>query len=197
MLGSAAKWLAQGFRPGRQWLTGRTLKRRVAGRIRGDRAGCPIEADQYRMYCEVGPVKVRVDARAVPDLDPGPLAREHSQPLSAGSVHAAIEFSPPRQSIASGLRQIYDMGVASEFEPTHLIPISILAWRYNILGRFPDRNATCWIFSPTLPRNSQILVANPPTYLVLIPLTRLTLLFSNTIVHKCGKLWEVITIRWE
>jgi hypothetical protein len=28
------------------------------------------------MYCEAGPVKIRLDAREVPDLDPGPLARE-------------------------------------------------------------------------------------------------------------------------
>ena len=46
----------------------RALKRRVAGRIRGDRAGSPIEADQYRMYCEAGPVKIRLAARVVPDI---------------------------------------------------------------------------------------------------------------------------------
>jgi hypothetical protein len=66
-------------RPGSCLLPGRTLKRRVAGRIRDDRAGSPIEADQYRMYCEAGAVKIRLAARAVPDLDQGPLAREHRQ----------------------------------------------------------------------------------------------------------------------
>jgi len=61
----------------------RTLKRRVGGRIRGDRAGSPIEVDQYRMYCETGPVKIRLAARVVPDPDPGPLAREHRPQLPA------------------------------------------------------------------------------------------------------------------
>jgi len=70
-------------------LPGRTLKRRVAGRIRGDRAGCPIEAVQYRMYCEAGAVKIRLAARAVPDLDPGPLAREHRQQPPAGASRLA------------------------------------------------------------------------------------------------------------
>ena len=55
----------------------RTLKRGVAGRVRDDRAFCPIEAVQNRMFCEAGPVKIRLAARAVPDLDPGPLAREY------------------------------------------------------------------------------------------------------------------------
>jgi len=61
----------------------------VAGRIRGDRAGCPIEAVQYRMYCEAGAVKIRLAARAVPDLDPGPLAREHRQQPPAGASRLA------------------------------------------------------------------------------------------------------------
>jgi hypothetical protein len=39
-----------------------------------------------RMYCEAGPVKIRLDGRVVPDLDPGPLAREHRQQPPAGSV---------------------------------------------------------------------------------------------------------------
>ena len=43
------------------------------------------------MYCEAGAVKIRLAARAVPDLDPGPLAREHSQQPATGS-------SPPRQN---------------------------------------------------------------------------------------------------
>ena len=30
------------------------------------------------------PLKNQLDARAVPDLDPGPLAREHRQQLPAG-----------------------------------------------------------------------------------------------------------------
>ncbi|MGB7451264.1 MAG: hypothetical protein WBM36_03960 [Lysobacterales bacterium] len=70
---SRARWLRHG---GRLWFV-RTLKRRVAGRVRGDRAGRPIEAAQNRMFCEAGPVKIRPVARAVPDLDPGPLAREY------------------------------------------------------------------------------------------------------------------------
>jgi len=37
------------------------------------------------MYCEAGPVKIRLAARAVPDLDPGPLVGEHRQQPSAGS----------------------------------------------------------------------------------------------------------------
>jgi len=37
------------------------------------------------MYCEAGPVKIRSDARAVPDLDPGPLAREPRQQPPTGS----------------------------------------------------------------------------------------------------------------
>mgnify|MGYP000043001721 CR=1 FL=1 len=38
----------------------------------------PIEADQNWMFCEAGPVKIRLAAKAVPDLDPGPLAREYN-----------------------------------------------------------------------------------------------------------------------
>ena len=62
-------------RPGRRLLPGRTSKCRVDRWIRGDRAGSPIEAAQYTMYCEAGPVKIRLAAREVPDLDPGPLVQ--------------------------------------------------------------------------------------------------------------------------
>ena len=53
------------------------MKRGVAGRVRDDRAGSPIEAVQNRMFCEAGPVKIRPAAREVPDLGQGPLAREY------------------------------------------------------------------------------------------------------------------------
>ncbi len=39
------------------------------------------------MFCEAGPVKTRLAARVVPDLDPGPLAREHRPQPSAVSLH--------------------------------------------------------------------------------------------------------------
>ncbi|MGB5486603.1 MAG: hypothetical protein WBN06_04385, partial [Lysobacterales bacterium] len=61
------------------------MKRRVAGRVRDDRARRPIEAVQNRMFCEAGLVKTRLAARAVPDQDPGPLAREHRPQQSAVS----------------------------------------------------------------------------------------------------------------
>ena len=81
----SAEWRAPWLRHGGCLRPVRTLKRRVAGRVRGDRAGRPIEADQYRRYCEAGPVKTRLVARVVPDLDPGPLAREYRPQPSAVS----------------------------------------------------------------------------------------------------------------
>ena len=51
-------------------------RRRVAGWIRRDRAGSPIEADRNRMFREAGAVKIQLDARVVPDPDPGPLVSE-------------------------------------------------------------------------------------------------------------------------
>jgi len=37
------------------------------------------------MFCEAGPVKIRLAAREVPDLDPGPLVGEFRQQPSVGS----------------------------------------------------------------------------------------------------------------
>ena len=48
-------------------LVGLTSQRRVDWWRRGDRAGCPIEAAQYRIYCEAGPVKSQRAAREVVD----------------------------------------------------------------------------------------------------------------------------------
>ncbi|MGB7453382.1 MAG: hypothetical protein WBM36_14745, partial [Lysobacterales bacterium] len=81
--------------------------------IRGDRAGSPIEADQYRMYCEAGPVKIRLAARAVPDLDPGPLAREHRpQP-------PAVPLRPCQNSLFLKSRQALVFTTLLEFTASH------------------------------------------------------------------------------
>ena len=68
-------------------------KRRAGRRIRGDRAGGPIEAAQYRMYCKAGPVKIRRAARGVPDLDPGPLSHERNAlpPTGAFCPHQPLQ----------------------------------------------------------------------------------------------------------
>jgi hypothetical protein len=62
-------------------------------RVKGDRAGGPIEAAQDRMSCEAGLVKIQLAARAVPDINPGSLVREHRQQLPAGPPSALVVFS--------------------------------------------------------------------------------------------------------
>jgi len=50
------------------------------------------------MYCEAGHVKIRLAARAVPDLDPGPLVSSPRQQPPSGSPLAS-----PEQTVPQGL----------------------------------------------------------------------------------------------
>ena len=60
-------------------LVGLTSQRRVDCWLRGDRAGCPIEAAQNRRFCEAGPVKIRRAGRVVVDIVRDRAARKPGQ----------------------------------------------------------------------------------------------------------------------
>ena len=90
------------------WAPGWTERRGLSYVLKEAQAEACLDQPGPAYRCNVW-VEIRLAPRAAPDLDPGPLAREHSQQSPAGSLHAAIEF-----------------------ESAHLIPISIIAWRYNI-----------------------------------------------------------------
>ena len=59
-----------------------------------------------RMYCKAGPVKIRLAARAVPDLDPGPLSPRAQAATACRVPLPALEWSDPGEIQSSGVNNV-------------------------------------------------------------------------------------------